>query len=382
MKKEDIAGLFIYLIMVALALVFGLTILQQHAANSGMERFVYFLYIFGAIVAGVIFNSIIYELGHVVGAKVGRYEILSVCILGFMFSKLDGKLKFRFSSFDGLTGETKIVPKENAKKPADPTAFLWFGTLFYLIELIFIVAFFAFFSNSNNEIMVNVAYFLLVIGAIGILIIFYNIVPIRVDSVTDGYRMKLVSNPKNKEAFNELLRVQHEIDKGNTDVEIKTFDVITNFTADLNLNKVYVLLDKNNFEEAEKLLDAIIEGKEGISNSTYLRARCQKIYIKIMTKSFDDARAYYEKEIPINERRDISKDVSMEAIRAYILMAGLFDKSRSECILALEKVYKAFKHTAKQIQKVEIKLFNEALNKIIELHKDWEFEDYLLTESK
>ena len=101
-----------------------------------------------------------------------------------------------------------------------------------------------------------------------------------------------------------------------------------------------------------------------------------------MTKSFDDAKAYYEKEIPINERRDISKDVSMEAIRAYILMAGLFDKSRSECILALEKVYKAFKHTAKQRQKVEIKLFNEALNKIIELHKDWEFEDYLLTESK
>ena len=43
-----------------------------------------------------------------------------------------------------------------------------------------------------------------------------------------------------------------------------------------------VLLDKNNFEEAEKLLDAIIEGKEAISNTTYLRARCQKIYIKIM----------------------------------------------------------------------------------------------------
>ena len=104
------------------------------------------------------------------------------------------------------------------------------------------------------------------------------------------------------------------------------------------------------------------------------------IYIEIMTKDLAEAKEYYDKQVSLDERRQLSNDVSMESIRTYILMAGLFDKSKSECVLALNKVYKAFKHTPKQRQKVEIDLFNKALQKIIDQHKDWEFEDYLLSQ--
>ena len=71
----------------------------------------------------------------------------------------------------------------------------------------------------------------------------------------------------------------------------------------------------------------------------------------------------------------------MEAIRTYILTQGLFDKSRSECIYALNNVYKAFKHTPKQRQKVETILYNEALQKVIDAHKDWELEGYILIDN-
>ena len=175
MKKEDIAGIVVYTLMLAIAVVFGFTILQSHQVNSGLSGMTYFLYIFGGIVAGLLFNAILFEVGHIIGAKVGGYDILSVCVLGFTFYKFEGKIKFRFKNFDGLTGETKIVPKKDAKKECNPTAYLWFGTVFYLIELTAVIVVFALFGTSENIDVANIAYFILIMGVLGILILFYKL---------------------------------------------------------------------------------------------------------------------------------------------------------------------------------------------------------------
>ena len=68
----------------------------------------------------------------------------------------------------------------------------------------------------------------------------------------------------------------------------------------------------------------------------------------------------------------------MQSIRAYLLMSCLLYKSRSECIIALNNVYKAFKRTPKNRQATEVALFNEALDKVIAAHADWELEGYRL----
>ena len=99
-----------------------------------------------------------------------------------------------------------------------------------------------------------------------------------------------------------------------------------------------------------------------------------------MTKSLEEAQEFYDKEVPHSERKEISGDVSMASIRAYILMSGLLDKSRSETELALNKVLRAYKKTSKSRQEVELKLYNEALKKIIAAHPNWELEGYLLEE--
>ena len=377
MKKEDITGMIVYLIIIVLAIVFGLTVLQAHAAVTTIPKF-YVLYIIGAVVTGAIFNAVLFEVAHVLGAKIGKYEILSVNILGFCFYKVDGKTKFKFSSFDGLTGETKIVPKKDMVEKANPYPYLFFGSVFFAIEAVIVMVLFSVFNSSGNPGLVDVAYALLTIGAIGLVVLIYNILPMHVDSITDGYRLTMVSNPKNKLAFNELLRVQYEIEQGNTDIEVRVFDEITDFTADLNLNRVYALLDKKAYAEAEEILDKIIAAKDSISAKTHIRAVAQKIYINLITKSIEESRAYYDKEVPVAERREISNDVSMASIRAYLLMSGLLDKSRSECVIALNNVYKAFKHTPKNRQKTEVTLFNDALEKVITAHPDWELEGYKL----
>ena len=382
MKKEDISGLIVYLIIIAFAIVFGLTVLQTHQSESTLSgSFLYVVYIIGAVLAGTILNAILFEIAHVIGAKIGKYEILSVNILGLCFYKEEGKRKVRFASFDGLTGETKIVPKDGMVEKANPYPYLLFGSIFFLVEAVAIMIVFSFFRTAEDLGLRDVAYALLTIGAIGLVILIYNILPMHIDSMTDGYRLTMVSNPKNKLAFNELLRVEYEISQGNDNVEIRIFDEITNFTADLNLNKVYALLDKKEYKEAEEILDKIIEAKENVSEKVYIRARAQKIYINLITKSLDEAKDYYEKEVPVAERREISNDVSMASIRAYLLMSGLLDKSRSECIIALNNVYSAFKHTPKNRQHTELVLFNEALQKVVDAHPDWELEGYKLQES-
>ena len=82
MKKEDISGIIVYLIVIALAVVFGIAVLQANARDMTLEGFPYVMFIIGSVVGGLLFNSILFELAHVAGAKVGKYDILSVNILG------------------------------------------------------------------------------------------------------------------------------------------------------------------------------------------------------------------------------------------------------------------------------------------------------------
>ena len=381
MKKEDITGLIVYLIIIALAIIFGFTVLQTHNSESSFNGIGYVLYIIVSVLVGAIFNAALFEMAHVIGAKIGKYTILSVNILGFCFYKDNEKTKFKFSSFDGLTGETKIVPKEGMVEKANPYPYLFFGSLFFVVEAIAVMVVFSIYRHSDTLILRDVAYGVLTIGAIGLVILLYNILPMKIDSMTDGYRLTMVSNPKNKAAFNELLRVEYEIAQGNDNVEVKVFDEITNFTADLNLNRVYALLDKKEYRPAEEILDKIIAAKQEVSEKVYIRARAQKIYINLYTRNLEEAKEYYEKEVPVSERREISNDVSMASIRAYLLMSGLLDKSRSECIIALNNVYRAFKHTPKNRQHTEVELFNEALEKVVSAHPDWELEGYKLQET-
>ena len=151
MKKEDVIGLIIYLIIIALAIVFGITVLQAHNPDSSFQGFSYVGFVAICVILGVVLNAIMYELAHVLGAKVGKYLILSVNVLGFTFYREQDKFKFRFSSFDGLTGETKIVPKKGFEDKANPTPYLLFGSLFFVLEAVIVMVLFTLFTPFRNE---------------------------------------------------------------------------------------------------------------------------------------------------------------------------------------------------------------------------------------
>jgi len=385
MKKEDITGLFVWLLILGAAVAYFFFGIRPQADNSFIFQetnwIVYVLFFIAAVVVGVILNAIMFEIAHVLGAKAGRYDVVSTNILGFTFYKEDGKRKFHLSHFDGLTGETKILPKEKAKKEPNPTAFLLFGSLFFGVEIILVIFAFLFITTSpdKTDLAVDMAYFILTIGVSGASILFYNIVPFRLDSLTDGYRLRLVGSRKNRRAFNQLLftEVTGQISKEQEEKAFKG-EKESNFSTDMNLNKAYLLLSEEKFQEAEKILNDIINDKKS-ARKVVATAENQLIYINLLVKPLEEARLFCDERVSMSKKREISSDQSMGAIRTYVLISGLIDKSNSECLRALEWSKKSFKRVPEQRKPLERVLFNKALEKVINAHPNWEgLKEYII----
>lgn len=381
MKKQDVAGIIVYVIILALAAVFGLVVIREYSSKSNMETWQFILYVAGAIVAGVLANAILYELSHMLGAKIGGYKITLVSILGFTFLKDEGKFKFRFMGFDGLTGETKIVPIENRKKPSNPIPYLIMPTLIYAIEVVAIVFSFSILTREGSTTdMQNIAYFLITVMAVGGMIVFYNIIPLQLDSMTDGYRLRLVSGKKNRDAFNNML-----LGKTTTSTEEngeeKKEEEETSFTNDIKLNQVLKCLNEEKYVEAEQLVDSILEAAETdkkMSQKTILEANANKIFLVFINNDFETASKFFEEKLTLQDRKHLIDETNLPCIRAYVLVSALLDRSHSECIRTLDKVYKAYKRTPEERRELESKLFNKALNLVIEKHPDWNLGDYLI----
>ena len=379
LKKEEVAGLIVYLLILAVAIVYGLAVLQPYFVKSTFSAgIVYALFILGAVVVGIVSSALFCEVGHIIGAKTGGYTILSINVLHLCLVKEDDKFKFKFANFDGLTGETKILPKSEKSKPK---GYLMFGIVMNAIWLSVAIVIFILnkdIPTTGPSWKVNWAYFFLTVGVTVGICLFYNILPLKLDSVTDGYRLTMVSNPKNVEAFNELLRVEYEISQGNNDVEIKTFTDLTNFTAELNMNKVYLLLDKEEYKEADELLDIVLKSKGNVSNRVYLRAIGLKIYIHSINSDLEAAKKYIEENVTMELRRDIFDESSLISIRAYLLVCGIVDNSKSEAVLSLNKTYNAYRRVSKNRRKSELIMFNKALDLVSSIHPKWEIENYRL----
>ncbi len=373
MKKESIIIILIYLLVFAIAIIYGFTVLQTHFAHSGFkEVWQYAIYIIVSVFAGVFVAGLLSEFGHFLGAKTGGYIVTSWCLfyLTIYFNK-DGKRKIKFASFDGLTGETKIVPNYQKKANPNPYPYLLYGTIFNTAWIAACV--FLFFTyQGKNGFESDLGYFFLTCGIIDLLVVIYNILPLKLDSLTDGFRLSQIKG--DIAGFNERLAAENGGLSTSLDVSDakKENNKPAKFIPEVALVNVYHLLAENKYDEVFDTLREINEHESECSSRTILDAKSQYIYAFIMSKEDTEVTEYYEKEVSFSFRRELANNNSMPVIRTYILTAGLLDGSQSEVMLALGKVVKAYKSVPSNIRHDEAILFNRALDKIIEAHPKWE----------
>lgn len=361
MQKEDFLSILVYLLMLVVALIIGLQIiapaLDDLSLITDWERYGFATL---TILAGLVINITLFELGHVLGAILGGYSVISVNLLGLAYYKTKDGWKFRFRRYEGLTGETKIIAKSDKTKPR---LFLFGPTIMVLLE--FVVAIVIFLATSKT---VAIHHQALIVAGVGAMLLVYNIMPFKLDNFTDGYYIVLLSKKVNVEAYNELNRIESLIYNNEPITEIREFSEVTTMTARISLYRLYTFIDEKKWKEALELIESLEKHADKVELEFIARIKAQKLYIYLLTRAQEASSNYWFQELSAADRKFISNDLTIETMRVYLLYSGMVTESRSECAFVLARVQKALNIRVNDYRKdEEIKLFGEAFEKIVTL---------------
>lgn len=381
MKKNEAMGWLVYILMLAIAAVVGFVILRPQLSSTTLP-INSILFVVIAVVAGILLSANFLELGHIIGAKIGGYRIDKINILGMQFKKKeDGKFHFSFSfSFDGLTGETMMSPKNPEK--SNPRHYIYAPLLFLLLEVAVCAAFMSLgLALKGNEPMWGSSYvFALVVLVIVVLVNLYNIFPAALDSKNDGYLMTILNNKTNVLAYNNLLLAQEKMMLGQEVPETPIYKEVTDFTNSLNQISIYKALAEKDYAKALEINEYTISSKQKVSSRVYENAIAQKLSIHLLTGDFETAKEEYI-NLPLEDKKFIANLSSAPSVRAYLLVSGLIDESETESKDALAHADKAIKDSGEEKKHIELDLIKESLAKVAKAHPDWDFSDYSFREN-
>ncbi len=368
LKKNDFATFLAYIAMFAIALLVGLLVVSPTIKASNVTTPEAVVIVVISVLVGVIFNSACLELFHLLGAASGGYKVLSVCILSMTFKKRKTKKDrfFTFASFDGLTGETKVDPKDVQK--SSPTGMILFPMLGYLAEVIILLVLASVF-HSITWIPIS-AYVILAIGG---MIFVYNSIPAHLDSITDGYLLVLLTKPVNRVAYNQILLAEHSDNKEEALASLPVYEDLTDFTATLNVIAAYRKVIQGDLDGALAIFSAIASAEKGVSKSLVQEASCQKLALLLLMEKEKEAKDYYE-GMPDSERRYIASLASLPALRCYALVSGIFEGSDTETSWAFDKVERLQKKVSGVALEGENVLLNSSYSLLKKMHPDWDIQ--------
>ncbi|MCI5940147.1 MAG: hypothetical protein SPI62_03005 [Candidatus Enteromonas sp.] len=368
LKKNDFATFLAYIAMFAIALLVGLLVISPTIKGSSLSTPEAVVIVVVSVIVGVIVNSAGLELLHMLGAASGGYQILSVCVLSMTFKKRKSRKEklFTFASFEGLTGETKVNPKDPEK--SNPTGMILFPMLGYLLEVIVLLVLAAVFQSAT---WVPVGSY--VILAIGGMIFVYNAIPAHLDSITDGYLLILLSRPVNRVAYNQILLAEHSENKEQALENLPLYNEISDFTATLNSLAAYRKIKEGKPEEALAIFSAIASAQKGVSKSVVQEASCQKLALLLLLEKKGEAKDYYE-GMSDADRRYIASLASLPALRCYALISGILEESDSEVSWAFDKVERLEKKVTGVALEGEKILLNSSYSLLKKMHPGWDIQ--------
>ncbi len=367
-KKNDFATFLVYLAMFAIALLVGLLVISPAIQANNIATPTAIVIVVIAVLVGVIFNSAALELLHMLGAAAGGYKIISVCILSLTFKKKgkDGK-RFAFASFDGLTGETKISPKDVEK--SSPSGIVFFPMLGYLLEVIILLVLSACLGSTLPWFPIACY----VVLAIGGMIFVYNDFPAHLDSVTDGYLLILLTRPINRIAYNQILVAEHSENKEEALATLPVYEELSDFTATLNTLAAYRLILKGDNEGALQIFVKISDAEKNVAKAIRQEALCQRLALLLLMEKKQEAKDYYE-GMDDNARRYIASLATLPALRCYALVAGIVEGSDTEVSWAFDKVERLRKKVSGVTLEGESKLLNDSYFYLKKMHPDWDIQ--------
>ncbi|MCH5172181.1 MAG: hypothetical protein J1F31_05095 [Erysipelotrichales bacterium] len=370
MEKNEFGSIFICLIMFILMYLASITVVGIIDVETSIPKYAYIL-ICGVI--SVVLFTIVYELGHIIGAKIGKYKCVFFNLFGLCFYKDNEKWRFKFKGFDGIFSfsETRFIPIETGKK-SNPAHFLRGGIVSFFVSVV--IGFLIYMIQPIPQVIRSGA---LIYFAVGLILLLYNVIPMKTDILNDGYRLKLLGSKENAEAYNDFMRIESNNRKDMADEEFKVYEKITPMTVLINRYAYYKRLANNDLTGAEEIVDLILKDSKALDSNTIYRYRIQKLYFVIMTKSKEEASEYYWKEMNSYDRKFLAKDNYIPSKRVYLLVSSIINESFSESKIAIEGMKKRINKIVDKTEKeVESALYTKCLEMAEEALKSNELTKY------
>ena len=233
-------------------------------------------------------NIIIHEAGHLIFGLLSGYTFTSFRILSFMWIKEDGKMKLRRFSIPGTAGQCLMAPPDLMDGNFPVVLYNLGGSLMNIIAaLLFLGLFFVF---ADIPFLSTTALSFSLLGFISAIM---NGIPMQMGSVNnDGYNaFLLVRNPEAMRSFWVQLKVNEQIAKGIRlkDMPDEWFDVpsdeamqngMVTVTGVLACNR---LMDAQQFEEADTLMEHILNIDSGMVDLHRSLIICDRMYVELIT---------------------------------------------------------------------------------------------------
>jgi len=365
MKKEDIYTVIVYAMMVAIAIFVGVNIIAPAFVTLGITGVSQYVYATITIFFAFLINVILLELGHILGALVGGYSIQTVNFLGLALIFSPKGLRLRLQPYEGLTGETIVVPRAKKLKPK---LFLWGGLWMYVIEMVLaIVIGYGLFDQSQWG-----RYASVVVIAVGGMLMIYNFMPFKLDTVTDGYKIATLTTAKGNDAYEELQRIEKMYKLGKSPKPFNVFKELNNLNVQIYFHKIYQAMVDEAYDEAKADLKKLAASPR-LGETLQQKIFVLQTYIAFIEKKPKAAGSFFH-ELSSKQRKYLSNDTNMSTLSTYLYVAGLIEQSNSEATYTMERQVVSLKKIQESGRKAaEAILFDRMLKLVKKKHPSWRF---------
>lgn len=246
--------------------------------------------LFVGMYLAIFVHMIIHEAGHLVFGMLSGYKFSSFRIASFMWVKENDKVIFRRLSIAGTGGQCLMIPPD-MQDGRIPVVLYNLGGSFMnvIVGAIFLLVFFLCFGVPYLSTV------MLLVAVVGFMIAIINGVPMRMGTVdNDGYNaFALTRNLDAMESFWVQLKVVEQTAKGVRlkDMPAEWFAVPTDeamknsMVATRGVFACNRLMDAENFEDADKLMEHMMEIDSGITGLHRNLLVCDRMYIELITEN-------------------------------------------------------------------------------------------------
>lgn len=260
---------------------------------SSGEWLLYIALLLVGIYAVGFLQLILHEAGHLVFGLMTGYKFCSFRILSFMWVKEGGRIRLRRLSLAGTSGQCLMSPPELVDGQMPVFLYNLGGCFMNLIASAVALAlyFVASYVPILSELLIMVAVF----DAGGALI---NGIPMRMGMVdNDGYNaFSLRRNPEARRALWLQLKVNEQITSGVRlkDMPDEWFELPSDEAMKNGLVAVQGvfacnrMVDAHRFEEADRMMEHLLEIDSGIVGLHRNLMICDRIYIELITEKRRD----------------------------------------------------------------------------------------------